>query len=336
MKKICMAFALVVVPFALATAQQGEVVEEVIVKINDDIITLSQFNEQFEAGREQLARQLQGEELEEAAAQYRRVLFNILVNMKLMEQRAKRLGLRMPEEYFQQTLDYFKQQSGSRTEEEFQRALADNGLTMEDLREISERRYLQRALFQREILFQEEENLESKVQEYYERNSERYRTAERYNLSQIVFPYTTATQDDAAAQAAIALGRIRSGEDFAVVYRDVTPQAAPDADGDIGEVTPDSMREELREAIVGKDAGEVTDVIDLGTALVVVKITDKQEARAVPLEEIQQQVLNDMQNERVAKGLQDLVLRYKQESYIEIKSPEFLALYDPKSTRLEL
>jgi len=111
--------------FAAAIAAQDEqVVEEVIVQVNGDIITSSQFRERFEPVEQELERRYSGEELQQSLAELRGQLFNSMIDELLIRQRAAAISLRLSDELFRDRVEFYKRQIGATTDEEFQAVLA--------------------------------------------------------------------------------------------------------------------------------------------------------------------------------------------------------------------
>ena len=88
--------------FVPAQAQDSSalVVEEVIAKINGDIITRSQFNEIFAPLERELSIRLSGEQLDTERAQQKGLIFNMLINRSVVKQRAREGGIGFPERVF--------------------------------------------------------------------------------------------------------------------------------------------------------------------------------------------------------------------------------------------
>lgn len=314
-----------------AAAQQTQVVEEVIVKINDEIITLSDFNRKFEPVEREISRRFEGEERDRELESWRKNVFNSMINRALLRQNARKYGFRLDDNTLRNFVNYLKEQSNSRTDEEFRQALADQGMTMDDVREIAENQYTEGFLFRQEVT-RDLYSSESKIQEFYEEHIERYSTPSTLRLGQIIFPFEEDNRSLRKLEADQALARIKAGEDFGAVYRSVTPQSAPDADGDIGQVREEALRVEMQDAIDNLKSGEVSEVLELPTAFLIVRVTAREPQRNIPLEEIKDRVMQDMQEQAVNEGMQELILRYKKESYIDVKSADFITLYDRTST----
>lgn len=323
---------LILIPLP-SVAQDTQVVEEVLVKINDDIITLSEFNDRFQPYAAELSRSLTGPELEQQLTEARKEIFNILINRELLKLRTKQLNVPMSESDYNRGIEEFKRRTNSETDTEFQQALRDAGVTLAQVREMIEMQYTVQVLFRNEIS-RDLITSESSIQEYYEKHLDRYTIPAKLRISQIVFPYVEGAAESKRSEAESALQRINGGEDFGEVYRDVTPLAAPDADGDIGIVDVSTLREELREAVNGMNAQDVSGLIEIPGAFVILKVTEKEPETIKPLEEIKDQVVGDIQAEAVATGISNLILRYKKDNNIVVKSAEFIPLYDEKNTNI--
>ena len=313
--------------FAAAIAAQDEqVVEEVIVQVNGDIITSSQFRERFEPVGQELERRYSGEELQQSLAELRGQLFNSMIDELLIRQRAAAISLRLSDELFRDRVEFYKRQIGATTDEEFQAVLAQDGMTLEQFRSMVEYQYFVEAIFRYEVgreLFASE----SRVQEFYDDNVERYTQPARIRLSQIVMPLDAGNSEQRLAEAEALLGRLRGGADFGEAYRGVTPGAGPEDAGDIGFVEPGELREEMAAAVAGLRAGEVCVLLSVPRAVVFVEVSEREEVRVTPLEEVYDRVLQDMYVDTRDREMRRYLVRLKRQSYIRIMVEEFGELY---------
>jgi hypothetical protein len=96
-------------------------------------------------------------------------------------------------------------------------------------------------------------------------------------VSGIQLPYGTDGGDDAEtarAKADAALARIRAGEDFAQVADEYNAAGTTDAGGDMGWGVAETLPEEGAAALETMSVGDVSEVIDAGSAFLVLKVTD--------------------------------------------------------------
>lgn len=326
-KKSLIALAAISLFFNSTLSQERELVEGVIAQINSEIITHSQFNERYEEIELVMMSRLPADQIEEAKQLLRKQVFNDLINELLIKQRARERGVRFTEESFRQQVEWMKQQIGARTDDEFRQALSEQGMTLEEYRDFVEKDYYLRGLFSVEVgrdLYQSE----SRVQNFYEENIKRYTQPAKVRLAQISFPFTSVEKEEAGRQAEAALARLRNGEDFGQVYRDVTPDAAPDSSGDIGTLELTAMRAEMADEVKKIAEGETTGVIELPGSYIILKLTELVPEAVVPLEQIKERVLNDMQAATLQREMRKYIQRIKKQSYIKVLDESFAGLYD--------
>ena len=321
------ALAILLAGVPLPAQEETLVVEEIIAKVNGDIITRSQYLEVFQPIQSQMELRLGGEDLQRGLGQLRRTVFNNLINQIVVRQRAESRGIRLTEELFREQVDIIKNQVGAQSDAEFQQALASQGMTLEDLRRRMEYEYNLRYLFGGEVgrdLYQSE----SRVQNFYEENIELYTEPAQLRLAQMVFPFTAVDETGQEAAAKAALARLEAGEDFAEVYRSVTPHAAPDATGDIGLVDLESFRPELAEEVRALDEGEFTGVVRTDAAFLILALTERVPEKIAPLEEIKDRVMMDMQRDTLMREMGKYVTRLKKRSLIQIMDPDLRGIYE--------
>src|SRR5262245_16980742 len=136
MKFFIAALAIVVA----AVAVQAEIVEQVLVKVNGEIFTKTDL-EQRQVAR--LREQGQRIDLKSAAGneQLRRLLDQITpsimadaIDEMLVVQRGKELGYRLSDEQFKSIVDNIRKENKLESDEQFQAALKQEGLSLNDLR----------------------------------------------------------------------------------------------------------------------------------------------------------------------------------------------------------
>jgi foldase protein PrsA len=99
-------------------------------------------------------------------------------------------------------------------------------------------------------------------------------------ISGIYLPYDSDEGDGDTAEAARAkadeaLSRIRAGEDFAAVADEYNTPGTTDVGGDIGWGMSSYLSEECTAALETMTVSDVSDVIDTGSALFILKVTDE-------------------------------------------------------------
>ena len=135
---------------------RAEVVEQVLVRVNGDILTKSDFEQRQVAAlrtRPELANvSPTSPELRKAIEEITPGLILDAVDELLLVQRGRELGFSMGDDQFKSIVDNIKKQNNLEDETTFQAALKQEGMTLADLRRNLERQMLVSRVQQQEIL----------------------------------------------------------------------------------------------------------------------------------------------------------------------------------------
>ncbi|MDT7525220.1 peptidylprolyl isomerase [Pseudidiomarina sp. GXY010] len=142
---------------------------------------------------------------------------------------------------------------------------------------------------------------EQMVREWYEGNRSAYESAAQYRFSHILIE-----GDDAAARnkAQEVVDKLSEGADFAALageYSDDTFSA--ENGGDLDFIQPGTMDPDFEEAAFAlAEVGDVSGVVETSFGFHVIKLTDKQEGSVTPFAEVRDDIIADMQDERVKQA----------------------------------
>src|SRR5258706_14887271 len=141
----------------ILTAPLGaDVIEQVLVRVNGDILTKTEFEQRQLAAlrtRPELANtSADSPELKKAVAEVTPKVVLDAVDELLMVQRGKEKGYTLGDEQFKGILDNIKKQNNLEDEAKFQAALTQEGMTLADLRRNLERQMLVSRVTQAEVL----------------------------------------------------------------------------------------------------------------------------------------------------------------------------------------
>ena len=223
------------------TVLRAEVIEQVLVKINGEILTKTDIEQlqvtalkatnpnvtAADLANDQALRKM----LDEVTP---RVIVNAIDEM-LLVQRGHELGLKMSDEQFNQILGNIRKENKLDTEEKFQAALKQEGLTIPGLRKAFEKQMLINRVQQQDV-YSRISISEEESRAYYDQHQAEFLTKESVTLREIfVRAATTApAEGPAAAQAAMAAAREKAAalrqrvlqEDFATVAGEASDAAS--------------------------------------------------------------------------------------------------------------
>ena len=143
---------------AATAAPRAEVIEQVLIKVNGEIVTKTDLEARQVAALRQLGQQADLK-TNPSDAQLRKMLDDVtpklmvnVIDEILIVQRGKELGYTMSDEQFKNIVDNIKKENKLETEEQFQQALKQENMTMEDLRKNFERQWIVSRVQQNEVV----------------------------------------------------------------------------------------------------------------------------------------------------------------------------------------
>ncbi len=301
-------------------SSSGAVVDRIVAVVNQEIITLSEvermvshLKKEIEGG-DRLERRRRANELS-------RLALERLVEEKLIDQEAKRSGIKATPKEVDHAIEEIKRRN-SATQEDLERALARDGWTLETFKKEIEKKIIRTKLVQWAVKV--EPNVgENELREFYLKNIEQYRTEESYRPAHILFKIPKeATPEEIGqirAKCQKVLSMIKAGEDFgelAILYsEDVSSKDR----GDLGvfkrgELLPALEREALRLKV-----GEVSGIVRTDFGFHIIKLLDRKGVDPLPFEEVKEKVRQDYLEKEFEKGLKQFLSKLRERSTIEIK-----------------
>ena len=152
----CAAVAAVAAVLASVSVDAQEIIEQVLVNVNGDILTKSDFEQRQIAvlrQRPELANVTpESPELLKAVAEVTPQLILDAVDELLLIQRGREMGLTLGDDQFKQIVENIKKSNNLEDEERFQAALKQEGMTMTDLRRALERQMLASEAQRRDVM----------------------------------------------------------------------------------------------------------------------------------------------------------------------------------------
>ena len=272
----------------LATLPLGaEVVEQVLVRVNGDIVTKSDFEQrQLTAlrARPELANvNPNSPELKQAIADVTPSIILDAVDELLLVQRGRELGYAMGDDQFKSIVDNIKKQNNLEDETTFQAALKQEGMTLADLRRNLERQMLMSRVQQQEILTKVQIN-DEEARAYYDANRQEFSTPSSLMFREILIAVPTSekginvAEDDAAkAKAQSIRSRLLAGEPFARLVAEVSDSGSKANGGLVGPVNEDELVPALQSIVKAMKVDDISEPIRVPRGYQLLKLESRSE-----------------------------------------------------------
>jgi peptidyl-prolyl cis-trans isomerase SurA len=234
-----------------------------------------------------------------------------LINNEILLERATQLNLVASDGEVE---DKFTESKSPYTEEEFQRKLKDNGITIDDLKSDLRRQLSIQKLLNREVVAKISIS-DQDVSDSYNKNRAQFNIAEpQYHIAQIVVTprpdpqvhnrkNDDATNDADAKRKVVQLEeRLNAGADFSQLAMDYSEDATSSAGGDLGFVPESALNSSdpsLKKLVLTMHPGEISKPIAAKDSYRILKLISKEPAGQRLLSDPQvQQSIRDMLRNR--------------------------------------
>ena len=285
---------------APAAAQEPEIVEQVVVRVNGDIVTKSDFERRtidtLRARPELVNTPATSPAFTQAVAEVTPQLVLDSVDELLLVQRGREMGYALGDVQFQQIVDEIRTQNGIEDDAAFQVVLAAEGLTTADLRRQIERGMLVQRV-QQDDIFARIVVTEEEMLEFYEANRAQFTTPVTMTLRELLIEVPVTDQgvnagaDNAArAEAEQARARALAGEPFLDLVTELSDAPSAANGGLIGPIDYTELTPALQAQIDGLMVGGVTDILRTQRGYQILRLESRTQPRVVTFDEARAQV----------------------------------------------
>jgi len=309
-------------------AQEGEmiVVDEVVVQVNDDVITLSMLKRETRDRIEALKQQgMTEQQAADEVAKHQAELIATLVNEKLLLQRGKELEMAADiEAEVNRRMLQIAQEQGINSIEKLYEAMRASKLDPEDIRRTMRTEMMKQAVLQQEVdrrVYLTPSAAELK--KYFDEHPDKFRKPESVKLSEIYL--STVGKEDAAvrARALEIIAQARAGADFGSLAaanseREKNGQRSATQDkGVVGEFDVTNLREDLVAALKNVQAGGVTEPIKLTEGYQILRVDARTPGGATPVFN-ENRVREAILMEKQPKEREEYLRKLRNEAFIKV------------------
>ncbi len=316
---------------AAIAAPHADILEQVLVKVNGDIITKTELEQRQIATLRQSNPNLRANDeaaLRQALADITPGVIVDAVDELLILQRGKELGYTLGNDQFNDIVANIKKENKLEDEAQFQAALKQEGLTMADLRKQLEKTMIVQRVQQTEVGAKLQVT-DAELKMYYEANKESFTTKPQLTLRELLVSVPTSDrgvnvglEEEARAKADDIRKRLLAGEPFARLAADLSDSPSKANGGLIGPVTPDVLAPELQAAIEGLKPGDLTPVLRTTRGFQVLKIETLEAATIKPFDQSRNEIADRIANEKRRGEYSKFLEKLRGQAIIDWKNQE--------------
>jgi parvulin-like peptidyl-prolyl isomerase len=320
---------------ASAGLSRSTVIEQIIVKVNGDILTKTELEaRQADMLRQRGMQPTSQEEVERLVTSMMPELLVDTVDEMLLVQRGRELGYRLTDERFKQILEGIRKQNNLESDEAFQAALRSENLTLADLRRRFEINLIRNQVEQQEVLARISIT-EEEARAYYAEHAQEFTTPAAITLREVLVSVPSdgktinvGLEEEAKAKADAARAKALSGTPFETVVAEVSDASSKANGGLIGPLNPADLAPAIQGIISRMKQGDVSEVLRTPRGFYFFKLDSSAEATVLPFEQARDQIGNRIGDLKRDAEFEKYMRRLRDNALIEWKSPELKKLHD--------
>jgi peptidyl-prolyl cis-trans isomerase SurA len=299
---------------------QALMIDRIVARVNDDVITLSELQEEGLPLFERLRANYTGAELESRVQRAEREFLDQLILRRLQLQYASQTGITASDNDVNAALKDVLTRNNL-TQEQLTELLTREGLTLQDYKDRLREQIVLARLMNQAVRSRVSVDA-SEVEAYYRTHQEEFNQPAHAKIRHIFFRLesgaTPAQQDAVRERASRVLQEARNGADFSDLARRYSEDATATNGGDLGVIKRGEALPEFEAVIFTMREGQVSDVIRTANGLHIVKLDAFSKGSEQPYPEIKAEIERRILQGKMEQRFQDWTNELKDKAFIEI------------------
>jgi peptidyl-prolyl cis-trans isomerase SurA len=332
-----------------AAGQDNTVVEQIIARINNNIITqadLRRSQEQLQAESRQPDSSLMGSDPKE----HEQDLLRDLIDQQLLLQKGEELGISADTEVVKR-LDDLRKQMHAESMEDLEKAAQAQGVSFEEFKQNMKNSIISQRVISQEVgghitVSQQE------IQQFYDQHKADMERPEQVRMSEIlistqtqpavktekgqdVLPQAPSPEVVAAAKAKAdkVYDLLKKGGNFADLAKQYSDGPTAAAGGDLEYFKRGTLSKDLEERVFAMNPNGYTEPVRTNQGWVILEITEHQTAGIPSMKEVEGRIQEQIYMTKMQPALRDYLTKLREEAYIDIKSPYVDTGASPNETK---
>jgi peptidyl-prolyl cis-trans isomerase SurA len=300
-----------------ASAARAEIVDRVIVKVNGDIVTLSDFEaRQVQAVQ---ANRIPVSGVEAYLRDNNAKILQDAIDDLLLVQKADELGVHLKPEYLQEVIDGIRKDNNIPSEDALREELHKEGLSIDDMR-----RNIGRSILRQQVLSREVQPKvivsETAVKAYYDAHLAEYTKPAAVHLEEILIP---ATADDPKNQADDVVAKARAGADFEALAKELSSAPTAKNGGDLGTMGMGELHADVRAVAEGLKVGEISEpVATADGGYRVVRLVSRSDIEVTPYDTVKSDIHKKLGDAKWTEEYDKYVADLRTQAIIDVRVRE--------------
>jgi peptidyl-prolyl cis-trans isomerase SurA len=272
-------------------------IEEILVVVNNHIITRKGFQQALEQQHAELYRTFSGKELDAKLTDAReKTLQEMIDTFVLIDVAAeKEMLVFAPTEA--EFLDDLKKRAQISSDAELERAVkSEVGVSLSEFIRMQRQSYIVGMLLQQEV-YRKVPIEDQEARLYYNENQADYKSTARFRIREMIIPKGATQSDRESARDTLAKvqGRIASGESFESLVNDYSSSPSKGTGGDLGWIDKGMLLPSIENAALGLRPDGVSDPIETDKDYILIQLIALESEGFKPFSAVKDEIVQKLQ-----------------------------------------
>jgi parvulin-like peptidyl-prolyl isomerase len=305
----------------------AELVEKVLVRVNDRLITNSEFERR-------VAVSAHAPNASTDQSLIKKEVLQDMIKEKLLEERAREMGVSATDEDVETAVERVKRQYNLATDQEFDAALASSNMTREDLKRQMRQTIILQKVIGRDVTSKLDISDDMLRLEYERQKDKLYKVPEQARVFEIVIrfaPSDAAAREKAVARIEEARAKLAAGTPFAELAKEYSEGNARDRGGDLGAVSKGELLPALDAAVFSDPPQEYPPPALQPRSVHLFRVTERKAAGYKAFADVSEDLKKRIGENLYEKRFGEFVEKLRRDAYVKIYDPELAKLDEKKS-----
>ena len=302
----------------------GRIVEEIIARVNNDIITKTEYDKALASAEDDAKQECENrctpQQLQEATDDRRKNALRDLIDQSLLVQRGKDMGISVETDVIKQ-LDQIRIQNKIQDMDALEKAVTSQGLNWEDFKN-----NIRNHICSQKVIGQEVGSHitipESEAKKFYEEHKGDFIGPESVALAEIVVSTEGKKESellDLKKKAETALKRVDDGENFDEIAKRMSDGSTKEQGGYLGVYKRGELAKPIEDKVFSMKRNQLTEVMETKQGYLVLKVLEHYDEGQQAFEKVKDKIMNRLYEERMQPALRNYLKTLREQSYVIIK-----------------
>lgn len=302
----------------------GKTIEEIIARVNNEIITLTEYQKALQAAQDDAKAECQSrctpEQLQINIEDRQKTALRDLIDQSLLVQRGKDMGISVETDLIKQ-LDQIRTQNKLGSMEDLEKAVTSEGMNWEDFKNNIRNKILTQRVISNEV-GSRITITDDEVSKYFEAHKTEYVRPEQVALREIQVSTQNKKPDELPAlkkKAETALKRVQDGEDFGEIAKRYSDGSTKDQGGFLGLYKRGELSKELEDKVFNMKRNDLTEVIETKQGYLVLQVLEHYDEGQQSLAKVKNEIMDKLYGQRIEPAMREYLKTLREQSYVIIK-----------------